>query len=128
MFYKILKAERMKKGLSQLAFAKILGISQQTIGSWETGRTSPDLETLIKIASFFNVTTDYLLGVTDVPTKKNVQSNLIKLSDEELQLIKKYRELPLKAQKKIKFNIDIEHDDVINLEKTKTKSDMKEIS
>ena len=128
MFYKILKAERMKKGLSQLAFAKILGISQQTIGSWETGRTSPDFETLIKIASFFNVTTDYLLGVTDVPTKKNVQSTLIKLSDEELQLIKKYRELPLKAQKKIKFNIDIEHDDVINLEKTKTKSDMKEIS
>ncbi|WP_270387127.1 helix-turn-helix domain-containing protein [Megamonas funiformis] len=128
MFYKILKAERMKKGLSQLAFAKILGISQQTIGSWETGRTSPDLETLIKIASFFNVSTDYLLGVTDVPTKNNVQSNLIKLSDEELQLIKKYRELPLKAQKKIKFNIDIEHDDVINLEKTKTKSDMKEIS
>ena len=47
----------MKKGLSQLAFAKILGISQQTIGSWETGRTSPDLETLIKIASFFNVST-----------------------------------------------------------------------
>lgn len=128
MFYKILKAERMKKGLSQLAFAKILGISQQTIGSWETGRTSPDLETLIKIASFFNVSTDYLLGVTDVPTKNNVQSNLIKLSDEELQLIKKYRELPLKAQKKIKFNIDIEHDDVINLEKTKTKSDIKEIS
>lgn len=128
MFYKILKAERMKKGLSQLAFAKILGISQQTIGSWETGRTSPDLETLIKIASFFNVSTDYLLGVTDVPTKNNVQSNLIKLSDEELQLIKKYRELPLKAKKKIKFNIDIEHDDVINLEKTKTKSDMKEIS
>ena len=128
MFYKILKAERMKKGLSQLAFAKILGISQQTIGSWETGRTSPDLETLIKIASFFNVSTDYLLGVTDVPTKNNVQSNLIKLSDEELQLIKKYRELPLKAQKKIKFNIDIEQDDVINLEKTKTKSDMKEIS
>ena len=128
MFYKILKAERMKKGLSQLAFAKILGISQRTIGSWETGRTSPDLETLIKIASFFNVSTDYLLGVTDVTTKNNVQSNLIKLSDEELQLIKKYRELPLKAQKKIKFNIDIEHDDVINLEKTKTKSDMKEIS
>ena len=91
----------MKKGLSQLAFAKILGISQQTIGSWETGRTSPDLETLIKIASFFNVSTDYLLGVTDVPTKNNVQSNLIKLSDEELQLIKKYRELPLKAQKKL---------------------------
>ena len=128
MFYKILKAERMKKGLSQLAFAKILGISQRTIGSWETGRTSPDLETLIKIASFFNVSTDYLLGVTDVPTKNNVQSNLIKLSDEELQLIKKYRELPLKAQKKIKFNIDIEHDDVINLEETGTKSDMKEIS
>nr|DAL65717.1 MAG TPA_asm: repressor protein [Caudoviricetes sp.] len=112
----------MKKGLSQLAFAKILGISQQTIGSWETGRTSPDLETLIKIASFFNVSTDYLLGVTDVPTKNNVQSNLIKLSDEELQLIKKYRELPLKAQKKIKFNIDIEHDDVINTEDFKRKN------
>ena len=67
MLFKILKQERKKKGLSQMAFAKLFGVSQQTIGSWETNRTSPDLESLSKLASFFNVSVDYLLGLTDIP-------------------------------------------------------------
>ena len=60
-------AERLKnlrKGqhLSQMALSKIIGVSQQTIGSWETGRTSPDNSMITTLAKHFNVTTDYLLG------------------------------------------------------------------
>ena len=62
MFPQRLKEERNKRGLSQMEFSKIIGVSQQTIGSWETGRTSPDYESLNKIADFFDVSTDYLLG------------------------------------------------------------------
>lgn len=42
MLSKILKQERTKKGLSQMAFAKLFGVSQQTIGSWETNRGDKD--------------------------------------------------------------------------------------
>ena len=50
-----------------MEFSKIIGVSQQTIGSWETGRTSPDIEMIKKIAQYFNVTTDYLLGNDLIP-------------------------------------------------------------
>ncbi|WP_182185517.1 helix-turn-helix domain-containing protein [Pectinatus frisingensis] len=62
MLSKILKKERNRKGLSQATLSTILGVSQQTIGSWEVGRTSPDPEMLKKIATFFDISTDYLLG------------------------------------------------------------------
>lgn len=62
-----IKLERTKKDLSQMSLSKILGVSQQTIGSWETGRTSPDPDMIKNLADFFNVTTDYLLG-NDAPS------------------------------------------------------------
>lgn len=64
MIQDTIKDERNKRSLSQLALSKLIGVSQQTIGSWETGRTSPDLLMLVNLADFFDVTTDYLLGRT----------------------------------------------------------------
>ena len=63
-----LKELRAAKGLSQAALADILGRTQQAIGKWEVGRSEPDGATLLKLAAYFNVTTDYLLGLTDTPT------------------------------------------------------------
>lgn len=65
MIPETLKIVRNKKGMSQRELAEKLGVSQQTIGSWEVGRTAPDPEAIKKIADFFNVSTDYLLGKTD---------------------------------------------------------------
>lgn len=62
-----IKKARTDKHLSQRALAYIIGVSQQTVGSWEVGRTSPDNEMLKKLAAFFNVSVDYLLGRTDEP-------------------------------------------------------------
>lgn len=62
-----IKKARTDKHLSQRALADIIGVSQQTVGSWEVGRTSPDNEMLKKLAAFFNVSVDYLLGRTDEP-------------------------------------------------------------
>ncbi|MDD6133267.1 MAG: helix-turn-helix transcriptional regulator [Selenomonadaceae bacterium] len=62
-----LKKARNDRHLSQRALADIIGVSQQTVGSWEVGRTSPDNEMLKKLASFFNVSVDYLLGRTGEP-------------------------------------------------------------
>ena len=65
MFSARLKKLRTEKGLSQEDLAKIIGVKQQTVGGWETGRTEPDHQLTLKIADFFDVTTDYLLGRTN---------------------------------------------------------------
>ena len=55
MFTKRLKELRKARGLSQGALAKELGLSQQAVGKWETGRSTPDPATLAALASFFKV-------------------------------------------------------------------------
>ena len=57
-----LKSLRKSKELSQKDFAQALHVSQQTVASWEVGRTEPSNSALKDIADYFHVTTDYLLG------------------------------------------------------------------
>lgn len=64
-FQNIFKRLRTSSGLTQAEIAEKLGISRSTIGMYETGAREPDFEVLEKIADFFNVDTDYLLGRTD---------------------------------------------------------------
>lgn len=130
MLSKILKQERTKKGLSQMAFAKLFGVSQQTIGSWETNRTSPDLESLSKLANFFNVSIDYLLGLTDIPEtidtyiakQSNKQPVENQYNADEQELIRLYRELPPEGKITIKSLAKTQHDLYV-----KPKSDEKAI-
>lgn len=72
-------ALRSEKGLRQKDFASILGVSASTIGMWETDKRQPDLAALKKIADYFNVTTDYLLGIekADSFTKRLVSYNML---------------------------------------------------
>jgi transcriptional regulator with XRE-family HTH domain len=60
-----LKKLRLEKGLTIREVAKIFNISKSTVSDYERGRTTPNYELLIKMADYFNVTTDYLLGLTD---------------------------------------------------------------
>lgn len=53
---------RNNKKLSQARLAQKLSINRATLSNWEIGRALPDVNTLVTIAEFFNVTTDYLLG------------------------------------------------------------------
>lgn len=64
-FKERLKELRLEKELSQIQLAKHLNISQRSVSNWETGVRQPDFETLEKLAKFFAVTTDYLLGISD---------------------------------------------------------------
>ena len=56
-----IKNERLTKGLNQPELAKILNVTKQTVSNWENGNRIPDTITLVKLADYFNVTTDYLL-------------------------------------------------------------------
>ena len=57
-----LKALRQKKGLYQKNIAAYLGIDRTTYVKYENGVSEPDYQTLMKLADFFDVTVDYLLG------------------------------------------------------------------
>ncbi len=63
MFAQRLKELRKEKGVSQAALSGALGLSQQAVGKWETGRCTPDPQTLAELSVYFNVSTDFLLGV-----------------------------------------------------------------
>ena len=56
---------RKEKGISQLKLAMDLSMNQNTISRYETEERQADYETLIKIADYFNVSIDYLLGRTE---------------------------------------------------------------
>lgn len=62
MFSKRLKNLRINKKLSQQFMADYIGITRQGYGKYEDGQSEPDQATLIKLADFFGVTTDFLLG------------------------------------------------------------------
>ncbi len=63
MFQTRLKQLREDAGYkSQQSFADKFGVSQAAVGNWEAGTRKPDINTLIKLADFFRVSVDYLIG------------------------------------------------------------------
>ena len=56
------------KKIKSVELAKILGVTPQSVGQFKTEVSVPKIETLIKLANFFDVSIDYLLGRTDVKT------------------------------------------------------------
>lgn len=62
-----LREIRRAKGISQLKLAMDLNTSQNTISRYETGEREPGIKELIRLANYFNVSVDYLIGRTDDP-------------------------------------------------------------
>ena len=89
-----LKSLRKSKHLTQGALAAVLNYGATAISNYESGRNEPSIEDLKKIAHYFDVSTDYLLCVTDIKTPFNadrenqqiayIESYLYKLSQENL--------------------------------------------
>lgn len=61
IFGKHLKELRIEKGLSQRELGENLGFCNQTISFWESGSREPDLDTLLKICHYFNVSLEEML-------------------------------------------------------------------
>lgn len=62
--------------LNQSEVAQAIGVDQRTLSNYETGKTNPDSYAIIKLAEFFNVSTDYLLGVEDRDTRSRRTANI----------------------------------------------------
>ena len=78
---KILKTLRAEKKISQEKLAEYLHISRSTLAMWETNASEPDMETIVKLANYFNVSTDYLLGNTKNLTPADNSHNNSPLSE-----------------------------------------------
>lgn len=83
MFDERLKSLRKKCGYTQVSLAETLGVSKGTVAMWETGKRTPDFETLIRLSDLFDVRTDYILG-------KSNDSSSAKLSDDDIEQLERW--------------------------------------
>lgn len=63
-----LRSLREKKGITQAELGRLFNLSKQAISSYERRESQPDVETLRRLADYFQCSVDYLLGRTDDPT------------------------------------------------------------
>ena len=67
--YKRLKDMREDHDLSQKDIAELLGTNQQQISRWEIGMQMMGVDKYVVLAEHYNISVDYLLGLTDIPKK-----------------------------------------------------------
>ncbi len=63
MLHTRIRELRRAKGMTQVDLAKVLGVTKQSVSNWENDNIQPSIEMLVRLAQFFSVTTDYLLGL-----------------------------------------------------------------
>jgi len=56
---------RLARGLSQVDLADSLGVTKQSVSNWENSNIQPSIDMLIRLANYFSVSTDYILGMDD---------------------------------------------------------------
>ncbi len=65
VFSERLKELRLEKGLTQKKLGEIIGTTYSAISYWENGTNEPKISYVIALCKYFNVTADYLLGLSD---------------------------------------------------------------
>lgn len=88
-----IKILREKRGLIQAILATELGITQQTLSKYEKDVNIIKIDVLKRLAEYFNVTTDYLLGLSDVKRDLTGQLKISETLDEYYDLIEVYKKL-----------------------------------
>lgn len=87
-----LRELRTKRGLLQKDIASFLGIDRTTYVKYEKGDNEPSNDIIVKLATFFNVSTDYLLGVSNnanATSSHSIEKNRIETLYEQLNLLGK---------------------------------------
>ena len=83
---------RSFNGDTQTSLAQKLNVSPYTVSSWEQEKSSPDHRTLVKICKMYNVSSDYLLGLSNVDPAYVQRYRLERFSKEELREIKLFED------------------------------------
>jgi transcriptional regulator with XRE-family HTH domain len=78
LFNERLKYLREQRNISQQDLADRLGVTRSTVSAWEAGINEPVLKTFVEIATFFNVSTDYLLSL-----EKSLNIDISELNEDD---------------------------------------------
>jgi transcriptional regulator with XRE-family HTH domain len=113
MLYERLIDLRVRSGLTQADIAKLLKITRQAYSGYESNKREMDFASLVKIANFYNVTTDYLLGRGDVDS--------ITFGRDEIEIIKKYRLLDGRGKDAVKVTLEFELTHAVKSKGTKNR-------
>ena len=87
MIEKNLAIARKNKGITQIELAEMLHVSNGTVGNWESGKRTPDIESVAKIASILDVTTDFLL-IDKENIANRTTNNSFELSEKEMKSLR----------------------------------------
>lgn len=111
---------REKNDINQQDLARYLKVAKSTLSQYETGSRIPNDDIKKAIAEKFNVSVDYLLGLTDIPDtvdnyiakqkKSGTQPATDEYSTDERELVKLYRDLPYEGQVTVKTIVKTQHD------------------
>ncbi|PDY76973.1 helix-turn-helix domain-containing protein [Bacillus cereus] len=104
MFGQRLKALRLEKGMTQQQLADFLDIEKSNISRFESGKQSPSSDNRVKMAKLFNVSVDYMLGLSEHKSLDKEKSE--KISKEAADLMEKINKLPPEKRKLIENLID----------------------
>ena len=100
-----LKLLREERSVSQKQLADVVSVSQQSINKYENHNIEPDIETLTKIADFFDTSIDYLVGHTDV--RRRIEDvKPYDLNKKETGLVESFRKLTPKQKESILLVIE----------------------
>ena len=115
-FIENLKELRKEKNLSQFDLSEKTKITRATISNWEQGRCEPSIDDLIKLAKFFAVSIDYLVGKTNDFT---ISADVSTLSYKEKTLLKFFNLLNENTQDQVIDYTKYQADKFINLNELK---------
>lgn len=106
MFRIELKKQREGTGLSQYKLAEKMGVSQATVGMWESGKREPNFSMLCKLADFFEISVDELLGRSVSIVKP------AGLPSSDIALLRKFHSLDDMAQARILNALEFEYQSI----------------
>lgn len=105
----ILKKLRKEKGITQEELGKILGVTTSMVGMYETNARKPSYEVLLKMADYFGVSTDYLLGKSSDQKESEMET--------EIQLIQRaHKKMDAKQRKKMMDILKLTFEELFNEE------------
>lgn len=90
---------RKEMNLTQTEFAEKIGFSRTAISAWEIGRNEPSNEDTIKIADFFGVSVDYIIGKSNYRNDEEYVNAMIKENDEFIK--KQYKKYGAKKESNV---------------------------
>lgn len=90
-----LKRERLNKGLSQEELGKLINVSKVAICGYENGTKNPTMQNFIKLIDVLNIDSNYLLGRETTIVSDNEDEYVVKMSNEDIQIISELKKYPV---------------------------------